>query len=615
MFIQIKKSLMVLLTRIFICIVLPIFFVYNTNAQLSFEIMLDAMEANKKKISKDDKYVIEEWLKPCLEFYKIYKTGKYRRFRRTELTRLFAKEVSKTTIVPGRTNVRDPKADKHNKRLNEFKEKYLITNKAYTYHVAIIDFISFYGKKMGIGNKYLGGRVPYNEYYRRHRILPSPCSYLNRIRLVWNKIGEEDKEKLMIYGIDQVLIDDLEKENPKCAYVPPEREEKVDCQQIEKEFTDAIIEAIQNNNARPLQQYFNAEKCYSFVQQDCLDRQAFTQEISDVLSHFYSAYYDDNKACCKERDKYLSAAYRTYLKNPKGFDKVIASKYNNGESFKIKDKMANLQRLLENDCPSLEKTPFHDAQEKVKKVKRLNDVITKDLKGISQDIIESNKDALVKSGLPPEVAAILNCYEEDIKQNRKGFTVNFKIRDCEDYSTVINDYGLGVVVSPHASVLTKLTVSFLRTLKEKENIDISGITIEITGLADGNKCSRCPAGQEIGVRYGGSKKVKIKLQPVTNFTFYEKNTKEKHVINFTEGEIIRTNLDLAGVRAHQVKVELQKLNIPLKTVYYGYVSPEKNKASSRGVSISLKFPDAYKEILKTSDVTVENIINYMIDSK
>ncbi len=578
----------------------------------SYDVILNAIQAKKKQIPKEDEYVLKEWLVPCLMFYKEYKSGMYRRYRRSEVQRLFAKAVAKTVIIPGRTSPKDPKADKHTKKLNEFKENYLIANKPYTYHVIIIDFISFYGKKMGISNKFLGGRIPYNDYYRRNRILPNYCEYLNRIRKIWDKLSMDDKEKLKSYGIDAFLIDRLKEENPKCIYRAA-AEEKKDCQQVEQDFAVALLEATQGNNARPLEEYFDANNCYKFINQSCLDTRAFSNEISDILSNYYSAYFNDNQACCKEREHYLEAAYSIYFKNPEGFEKTIAQKYNKGQPFNMAGKMANLQKLLEKSCPDIvTHKPYQDAEKKIAKVKNINDIISKDLKRISEDLINMNKKDLIKAGLPDGIAEILNCYEEEIKQDNKGFEVNFRIQDCENYSTVIQDYGLGVVVSPHAQVLATLSTTLLKVLKEKGNIDLSQIIVEVTGLADASKCAKCPSGQEIAVRYSDSKKVNIALKPIVNFSFYKKDTEKQSVINFKKGDIIKTNLDLAAVRAHQVETEFEKLNLETTIKYYAQVSSKANYASSRGVQINLKLPDAYKDILNSSDLTVESIVNYLL---
>ena len=578
----------------------------------SYQVMLNAIQVNRKKISNKDKYVIEEWLEPCLEFMVAYKKGEYYGVRKSELTRIFAKQVSKTTLIPGRKSTKDPKADKHCDKLNEFKKQHMISGKPYTYRVLIVDFIRFYGKKLGINNKYLGGRKAFTQYYRLYPILKEPCGYLNRIKRVWTKMTEADKEQLSFLGINDYLITQMNDENKKCIAKPkPVEAKEQSCSEIEVELKAAILEAVQNNNARPLQDFFDAENCYSFTAQKCLDSQQFSSEVTDILSNYFSAYFNDNKTCCDDRDKRLNTAYRLYLKNKTGFDKNIRENYNTDESFDLNKRLVNLQKLLEEDCPHLERHPFRDANEKVNRVRQIEEVIVKDLKKISTGIIEENKIKLIKAGLPEEIAATLNCYDENIKHSKNGFSVNFKIRDCKDYSTVIKDYGVGAVVSPHAQVLSKLAVYLLEALKNKTQIDLSKIIIQVIGLADGKKCSRCPAGYEIAVKYR-SKQSSIKVRPINNFKFIDQTTNIPYTISFNEGDIIKTNLSLAAVRVHQVKIELEKIKLLARVQYFARVSTKEQSAIDRGVEINIKFPDAYKNILQTSDITIENIINYMI---
>lgn len=579
----------------------------------SYQVMLNAIEANRKKFDKEDDYVFEEWLEPCLQFVLDRKKGKYYGLRRSEITRLFAKEVSKANIIPGRQNAKDPKADKHSDKLNDFKKVHMISGRRYTYHIMIVDFISFYGKRLGINNKYLGGRKAFPQYYRYYPILKESCGYLNRIRYVWTKMTEADKQKLALVGIDGYLIEELNTENKRCIAKPVE-EKPPPCAEIEIQLKSAMAEAIQNNNARPLEKFFNPGNCYSFANQNCLDSKQFTSEVTDILTNYFSAYYNNKKTCCTDRDQRLLKVYHHYLKNKIGFDKNIEEKYGTDQAFDLNRRLIDLQKLLEEDCPNLTRHPFRDAYQKVREVKKLDDVIIKDLKKISADIIEDNKSKLIAAGLSEEAAATLNCYDENIKHSKKGFDINFKIRDCKDYSTVIKDYGVGAVVSPHAQVLSKLATYLLKALEKQGKIDLSKIVIEVTGLADGDRCSRCPAGQEIAVKYR-SKQSNIKIQPISNFQFTDRATDELHTINFKEGDIIKTNLDLAAVRVHQVETEFKKADLPATVRYFARVSEKKRSAVDRGVEINIKFPDAYKNILQTSDITVENIINYMVKGR
>lgn len=207
-------------------------------------------------------------------------------------------------------------------------------------------------------------------------------------------------------------------------------------------------------------------------------------------------------------------------------------------------------------------------------------------------------DARVKEYIKESFEFCQWCYSGRKGKIGQEFQVEINITesDCQSSSILTNQFRVAEFFSKDISGYYDRIVNLLDYIKKHEpSISMDSLKIVITGFADAQ------GGDNINVSYT-SDDFKLRLPKISNFKFYEvRNGIEKpDSLSLQVNNIIKTNYDLAAVRAYAIYDKFLQFNSNLREnmIVRSVVSTTDNDPSSRGVSIDIRLPKAYSEILE-----------------
>ncbi len=488
--------------------------VFSTQAQQQippYQKILDAIEKNKKEIkdneSKEYKYFVFNWLKPCLEFYRDFDNGKYsdRQFYRAGgIQPEFAQKVAKIVTDGNGKNIH-----KTNKAQTEnlYKLKKLFVNLKRRDYYTVLGIFYFYAYeikkgKLTINNLILNAGKPYTKF---NKYKPDDaCEAEGDLKRISKNFNVEERKNLSLLGVSEELINSLNCTGKKPNFSKPIKEDP-------KESTE-VIAVIDTDNTDNEPTCTLITGITTISEEDCTQLHSRIEEIKKDYRDQNKALFENNSLNFLRVERY-DAATQQQLDDLfsifQGWYDFLGQTLNN----KNNDWACDEARIKQLNDYSVELQKLYYASDK--NVQKLISPLLEQLKlGLPIEHLKERREKYIKLGLDPcqnndvehligesikktmsRIKERLNVYEfgecnikEYVDIENGGIDLDILVtgNSCNPTNPIANLHGLkpGDWTTINFQKTIGAIARLLNNISDSFNIDKDYMRIYIIGLSD-----------------------------------------------------------------------------------------------------------------------------------